>query len=103
MLPTGILAPCKKQLPTMAIKNVSEKVAQVFGEDDDEDNEAEMPFEAKMKMRNLGRNTPTSTGPNSYGKTQLGFVDQRKLFEKRLKETADELLKKEEEKKANKK
>ncbi len=53
-----------------------------------------MPLEAKMKMRNIGRNTPTSTGPNSYGKTgSLGFVDHRKLFEKQLKEQADKLLK----------
>ena len=37
-------------------------------------------------------NTPTSTGPNSYGKTNMGFVDQRKLFEKKLKEKADKLL-----------
>ena len=39
------------------------------------------------------RNTPTATGPNSYGKTKLGFCDHRKLFEKQLKEKADELSK----------
>lgn len=57
-----------------------------------------MPIEARMKMRNIGRNTPTSTGPNSYGKTQLGFCDSRKLFEKQLKEQSDALLKQEAEK-----
>ena len=35
------------------------------------------------------RNTPTATGPNSYGKTKLGFCDHRKLFEKQLKEKAE--------------
>ena len=45
------------------------------------------------------RDTPTSTGPNSYGKTNMGFTDSRKLFEKKLQEKADELLKQEEEKK----
>ena len=46
-------------------------------------------------IKNSNRNTPTSTGPNSYGKTNMGFTDQRKLFEKQLKEKADELLKEE--------
>lgn len=36
------------------VKNVSEKVAKVFGSDDDDETE-EMPFEARMKMRNVGR------------------------------------------------
>lgn len=36
------------------MKNVSEKVAKVFGSDDDDETE-EMPFEARMKMRNVGR------------------------------------------------
>lgn len=35
-LPTGCLAPSKKQ-PIAVVKNVSEKVAQVFGSDDDDD------------------------------------------------------------------
>lgn len=36
------------------VKNVSEKVAKVFGSDDEDDTE-EMPFEARAKMRNIGR------------------------------------------------
>lgn len=39
---------------TGVIKNVSEKVAKVFGSDDEDETE-EMPFEARMKMRNVGR------------------------------------------------
>ena len=39
---------------TSLVKNVSEKVAKVFGSDDDDETE-EMPFEARMKMRNVGR------------------------------------------------
>ncbi len=30
-------------------------VAKAFCDDDDEDNKEEMPIEAKMKMRNIGR------------------------------------------------
>lgn len=50
--------------------------------DDDSDEEEEMPAECKMRMKNIGRNTPTSSGPNSFGKTKHGFCDQKKLFEK---------------------
>ncbi|CAF0714053.1 unnamed protein product [Brachionus calyciflorus] len=95
-LPSGNLASSNKQ-PISVVKNVSSKVAEAFCSDDDDETE-EIPFEAKIRMRNIGRNTPTSTGPNSYGKFgSLGFVDSRKLFEKQLKEKADELLKLEEE------
>ncbi|XP_046969439.1 PEST proteolytic signal-containing nuclear protein-like [Vanessa cardui] len=66
-------------------------VASVFNADDDDEPE-EMPAEAKMRMRNIGRETPTSAGPNSFGKTKQGFCDAKKVFEKNLKqalETAD--------------
>lgn len=93
-IPTGNLASSKKD-DSVLVKKVSDKVASVFG-DESSDEEEEMPFEAKMKMRNLGRKTPTSSGPNSYGKNNLGFCDSKKLFEKQLQEQADELLKQEE-------
>lgn len=32
-----------------------EKVSKIFGESDDEEDKEEMPFEAKVKMRNIGR------------------------------------------------
>lgn len=60
------------------------KVASVFGNDSDDEPE-EMPAEAKMRMRNIGRDTPTSSGPNSYGKTKQGFCDSKKIFERQLK------------------
>ena len=50
--PTGNLAPSSKVAGV--VKNVSDKVAKVFGSDDEDDTE-EMPFEARMKMRNIGR------------------------------------------------
>lgn len=31
------------------------------------------------------RETPTSAGPNSFGKTKQGFCDAKKVFEKNLK------------------
>lgn len=53
-LPSGILAPSSGQKVAGVVKNVSEKVAKVFGSDDEDDTE-EMPFEARAKMRNIGR------------------------------------------------
>ena len=50
-----------------------------------------MPVEAKMRMRNVGRETITSSGPNSFGKTKQGFTDANKLFERQLKEAMDEV------------
>ena len=60
------------------------KVASVFGADDSDSEEEEMPHEAKMRMRNVGRETPTSSGPNSFGKTRQGFTDTKKLYEKNM-------------------
>ena len=34
---------------------VNEKIAKIFGDEDEDDDQEEMPFEAKMKMRNIGR------------------------------------------------
>ena len=73
-MPTGVLAPSKKDEVVM-VKKVSDKVASVFGDDSESDvriqiiilfkqkikyfifylKEEEMPLEAKMKMRNIGR------------------------------------------------
>lgn len=58
-------------------------VASAFNDDSDDEVE-EMPAECKMRMRNIGKNTPTSSGPNSFGKTKLGFVDSKKIFEKKM-------------------
>ncbi|KAF2350811.1 PEST proteolytic signal-containing nuclear protein [Trinorchestia longiramus] len=71
------------------------KVAAAF-EDDAEDEEEEMPPEAKMRMKNIGRDTPTSAGPNSFGKSRIGFCDSKKVYEKKMKETEKQLLAKEE-------
>ncbi|XP_059623015.1 PEST proteolytic signal-containing nuclear protein-like isoform X2 [Phlebotomus argentipes] len=58
-------------------------VASAFNADSDDEVE-EMPPECRMKMRNIGRDTPTSSGPNSFGKTKQGFCDSKKIFEKTL-------------------
>lgn len=39
----------------------------------------------------ISRDTPTSAGPNSFGKTKHGFCDAKKVFEKSLKETMNSL------------
>ncbi|XP_028147286.1 PEST proteolytic signal-containing nuclear protein [Diabrotica virgifera virgifera] len=63
-------------------------VANVFNQDSDSEPE-EMPAIARMRMKNIGRDTPTSSGPNSFGKTKHGFSDAKKLFEKTLKEAME--------------
>jgi len=59
-------------------------VAKAFGEDSDSEEE-EMPKEARMRMRNIGRNTPTSAGPNSYNKGKLGFTNRNKMWDREMK------------------
>ncbi|CAG9863512.1 unnamed protein product [Phyllotreta striolata] len=63
-------------------------VANVFNQDSDSEPE-EMPPQARMRMRNIGRDTPTSSGPNSFGKTKQGFSDAKKLFEKTMREAME--------------
>ncbi|CAH2223077.1 PEST proteolytic signal-containing nuclear [Pelobates cultripes] len=58
-------------------------LASVFNEDDSEPEE--MPPEAKMRMKNIGRDTPTSAGPNSFNKGKHGFSDSQKLWERNIK------------------
>ncbi|XP_026321281.1 PEST proteolytic signal-containing nuclear protein-like [Hyposmocoma kahamanoa] len=79
-------APIKMSINTTKAVVPKPSVASVFNTDDDDDEEPEeMPAEAKMRMRNIGRETPTSAGPNSFGKTKQGFCDAKKVFEKNLK------------------
>ncbi|KAL4233262.1 hypothetical protein ACF0H5_007946 [Mactra antiquata] len=92
------VAPIKMSLSTqqpkakeaVTVKPKSQKVASVFNEDSESDEE-EMPMEAKMRMRNVGRDTPTASGPNSFGKGSLGFCDRTKMIERELKKQMDEL------------
>ncbi|KAM3837062.1 PEST proteolytic signal-containing nuclear protein isoform 3-T3 [Vipera latastei] len=72
----------KEPAPTLAPKTLS--VAAVFNEDEDSEPE-EMPPEAKMRMKNIGRDTPTSAGPNSFNKGKHGFSDNQKLWERNMK------------------
>ncbi|XP_047649280.1 PEST proteolytic signal-containing nuclear protein isoform X2 [Phacochoerus africanus] len=72
----------KETVPTLAPKTLS--VAAAFNEDEDSEPE-EMPPEAKMRMKNIGRDTPTSAGPNSFNKGKHGFSDNQKLWERNIK------------------
>ncbi|XP_003219201.1 PEST proteolytic signal-containing nuclear protein [Anolis carolinensis] len=72
----------KEPTPNLAAKPIS--VAAIFNEDDDSEPE-EMPPEAKMRMKNIGRDTPTSAGPNSFNKGKHGFSDNQKLWERNMK------------------
>uniref|UniRef100_A0A0X3Q2J8 PEST proteolytic signal-containing nuclear protein n=1 Tax=Schistocephalus solidus TaxID=70667 RepID=A0A0X3Q2J8_SCHSO len=67
--------------PEVKVVPVSSVVKKVF-DADEESEEEEMPLEARIKMRNKGRDTPTSCGPNSFGKGRFGFVDQRALADR---------------------
>ncbi|XP_023577091.1 PEST proteolytic signal-containing nuclear protein isoform X1 [Octodon degus] len=72
----------KETVPTLAPKTLS--VAAAFNEDEDSEPE-EMPPEAKMRMKNIGRDTPTSAGPNSFNKGKHRFSDNQKLWERNIK------------------
>ncbi|XP_052244771.1 PEST proteolytic signal-containing nuclear protein-like isoform X2 [Dreissena polymorpha] len=89
--------PIKMSLPAQvqktevaAVKPKNEKIASVFNPDSESDEE-EMPFEAKMRMRNVGRETPTAAGPNSFGKGNLGFCDRNKMIERDLQKQMEQL------------
>ncbi|NP_001080670.1 PEST proteolytic signal containing nuclear protein L homeolog [Xenopus laevis] len=71
-----------------AIVKKKSAVASVFNDDDDSEPE-EMPPEAKMRMKNIGRDTPTSAGPNSFNKGKHGFSDSQKLWERDMKTRLD--------------
>ena len=72
----------KEPVPTLAPKTFS--VAAAFNEDEDSEPE-EMPPGAKMRIKNIGRDTPTSAGPNSFNKGKHGFSDNQKLWERNIK------------------
>uniref|UniRef100_A0A0P5VWZ3 PEST proteolytic signal-containing nuclear protein n=1 Tax=Daphnia magna TaxID=35525 RepID=A0A0P5VWZ3_9CRUS len=66
------------------------KKTSVFGDSSDSDEAEEMPPEARMRMKNIGRDTQTSAGPNSFGKTRQGFCDSKKVFERQMKKVIEE-------------
>jgi len=66
------------------------KLATVFNQDSS-DEEEEIPEEARIRMRNVGRDTITSSGPNSFGKTRQGFTDSGRLFERQLWQEMDKV------------
>ncbi|KAB7495660.1 PEST proteolytic signal-containing nuclear protein [Armadillidium nasatum] len=84
-------APASK--PTSSAPALKPKIgtAALAFNDEDEDEEEEMPPEAKMRMKNIGRDTPTSSGPNSFGKSRMGFCDSKKMYERKLREIQDQL------------
>ncbi|ELU04602.1 hypothetical protein CAPTEDRAFT_225837 [Capitella teleta] len=88
------------------LKKASLAVSKAFAEESDvsknmivienkvlvsQQSEEDMPPEAKMRMRNIGRDTPTASGPNSFGKSKLGFCDYNKLVERELEKQMDEI------------
>jgi hypothetical protein len=73
-----LAAPSKKEPPKL------KAVANAFQNESSDDEVEEMPAECRMRMRNIGRDTPTSSGPNSFGKTKQGFCDSKKIMEKQL-------------------
>lgn len=87
--PAGIKLKLSAPVVKSAVPPPKASVASAFNDDSDE--EEEMPAECKMRMRNIGKATPTSSGPNSFGKTKLGFVDSKKIFEKKMQEMLKEM------------
>lgn len=84
------LGATKPKEPVPSLPKKKPGLASVFNEDDDSEPE-EMPPEAKMRMKNIGRETPTSAGPNSFNKGKQGFSDNQKLWERKIKAQADKL------------
>ncbi|XP_039600760.1 PEST proteolytic signal-containing nuclear protein-like [Polypterus senegalus] len=78
----------KETVPNLPVKKPM--LAAVFNDDDDSEPE-EMPPEAKMRMKNIGRDTPTSAGPNSFNKGKHGFSDHQKLWERKLKKQMEKV------------
>uniref|UniRef100_A0A2K6CCC8 PEST proteolytic signal-containing nuclear protein n=1 Tax=Macaca nemestrina TaxID=9545 RepID=A0A2K6CCC8_MACNE len=72
----------KETIPTLAPKTLS--VAAAFNEDEESEPE-ERPPEAKMRMKNIGKDTSTSAGLNSFNKGKHGFSDNQKLWERNIK------------------
>ncbi|XP_058835241.1 PEST proteolytic signal-containing nuclear protein-like [Topomyia yanbarensis] len=73
-----------KTVPNKETPKLLKPIANAFAADDSDDEPEEMPAECRMRMRNIGRETPTSSGPNSFGKTKHGFCDSKKMFEKKM-------------------
>ncbi|VDH90195.1 Hypothetical predicted protein [Mytilus galloprovincialis] len=72
----------------MVLEHCIYTLREQFAESDEEE---EMPFEAKMRMKNIGRETPTAAGPNSFGKGRLGFVDRNKAIERDIQKQLEDL------------
>eukprot|EP01137_Pigoraptor_chileana_P011326 Opistho-2@61998 len=81
--------PLAKPLSTQHVTGPLRVVpASVFAADEDDDTE-EIPIYARARMRNLGKETPTSAGPNSFGKTKNGFVDRSKMLARQAQQAAE--------------
>jgi len=62
--------------PNKRVK-VAVTAASIFGDASSDEEVESMPVEAKMRMRNCGKFTPTSCGPNSFNKSSKGFTDPK--------------------------
>lgn len=58
-------------------------------DEEEEADEEEIPVEARIRMKNVGRYTKTSAGPNSYHKSTSGFQDSKALLKARQKQVED--------------
>jgi len=67
------------------------KLQAVFNPDSSSDEDEEIPVEARMRMKNVGRQTITSSGPNSFGKGSMGFYDHNAMLERQLKAAMDKV------------
>ncbi|XP_071134878.1 PEST proteolytic signal-containing nuclear protein-like isoform X1 [Mytilus edulis] len=88
--PVKISLSTQKKTEPIPVKPQTAAIAKAFNQDES-DEEEEMPFEAKMRMKNIGRETPTAAGPNSFGKGRLGFVDRNKAIERDIQKQLEDL------------
>lgn len=90
IIPVKMSLSTQKKKEAIPVKPQTASIAKAFNQDESDDEE-EMPFEAKMRMKNIGRETPTAAGPNSFGKGRLGFVDRNKAIEREIQQKMEEL------------
>ncbi|XP_065907288.1 PEST proteolytic signal-containing nuclear protein-like [Dysidea avara] len=78
---SGITIQLQSQAKTAETKLVPKLGAAAAAFNDESDEEEEMPLEAKLRMKNIGKGTPTASGPNSFGKTSQGFTNERRVWD----------------------
>lgn len=88
--PMKMMFPAQKSNDRKRKEDETKKVQRSIFDDDETDDVEEMPPEAKMRMKNLGKETPTAAGPNSFSKGKMGFCNSQKILQRELEKLAED-------------